>query len=181
MGPKTLSPNRFQLKKAVGLSLLAHACLASLFLFSLHGDSIEKASGNKGGEEYITVSLVRASADGLPTKQRNRPSSDGNGQKQLEKEIGEGGEGGSSDILRQIRNKIKRAKFYALRAKRLDIQGRPVMEFKIRQDGTLEYVVIKESSGSKILDEAALSIIKQAQPFPFYPEPIKVGIEYNLK
>lgn len=91
-----------------------------------------------------------------------------------------GGEGGTSQILRQIRNKIERNKFYPLLAKRSRVEGSPRVEFKIKNDGTLEYVVLKKSSGSKILDNAATQTVNQAAPYPFYPEPISLNIHYGL-
>ncbi|OGQ04290.1 MAG: hypothetical protein A2W61_02880 [Deltaproteobacteria bacterium RIFCSPLOWO2_01_44_7] len=94
--------------------------------------------------------------------------------------FGEAGEGGTSEILRQIRNKIERAKFYPLIAKRQNIEGAPVVEFKIQNDGSIEYVRLQQTSGSELLDEAAIQTVKQAGSLPFYPDPIALSIRYAL-
>jgi protein TonB len=57
-------------------------------------------------------------------------------------------------------------------------QSSPVLEVGIAANGTLDRVVIRRSSGSAELDQAALSILKLASPFdPFPPE---VAAEYRV-
>lgn len=93
---------------------------------------------------------------------------------------GTGGEEGASETLRKIRIKIERAKYYPLLAKRSKMEGSPLVEFKIKNDGSVEYVNLKKSSGSQILDDAATATVQKAAPFPFYPDPIALNISYNL-
>ncbi|MDO8493798.1 MAG: energy transducer TonB [Deltaproteobacteria bacterium] len=90
------------------------------------------------------------------------------------------GEGGTSEILQKIRNKIERQKFYPLLAKRSKIEGAPMIELKIKPDGSLEYVALKKSSGSSLLDEAAIKTVSLAAPYPYYPDPITLDIHYRL-
>lgn len=173
----------------------------------MRSDSVQRASGNEGN---VYVSLISAppggasepgskslrkailtagiqsqnrrqrSGDFGPTQNRPRLFEPGE-RKQTGGAEGDGGESGSSDLLRQIKIKIERAKFYPLIAKRTHLEGAPEVELKIKQNGSLEYVALKKSCGSKILDDAALSTVKLAAPFPFYPEPIALNIQYNLK
>ena len=42
-----------------------------------------------------------------------------------------------------------------------------------KSDGTLEKVDIDRSSGSKILDEAAVRIVQQAAPYAAFPDDIR--------
>lgn len=51
--------------------------------------------------------------------------------------------------------------------------GNPVLEVAIRADGTLGEALIKRSSGSKEIDQAALSILRLASPFDPFPSELK--------
>ena len=65
------------------------------------------------------------------------------------------------------RRKIERVgnKNYPLQAKTKNIFGNLTMKVAINRDGTINKVIIMESSGSKILDDAALRIVRLAAPF----------------
>lgn len=57
------------------------------------------------------------------------------------------------------------------------LSGSPTLEVSIDASGQLASVVIRKSSGSPVLDEAALDILRRASPFdPFPPE---VKAEYD--
>lgn len=57
------------------------------------------------------------------------------------------------------------------------IEGSPTLEVSIDSSGNLEDVVIRKSSGSTVLDQAALDILRRASPFdPFPPE---VAADYD--
>jgi protein TonB len=52
-----------------------------------------------------------------------------------------------------------------------DVTGSPTLEVSIESSGQLTEVVIRKSSGSAVLDKAALDILRRASPFePFPPE-----------
>ena len=52
-----------------------------------------------------------------------------------------------------------------------DATGSPTLEVSIESSGQLAEVVIRVSSGSRVLDQAALDILRRASPFePFPPE-----------
>lgn len=51
----------------------------------------------------------------------------------------------------------------------LDVDGRVLIVFEIRNDGSLRSVSVAKSSGSDILDETAKAIIRAAAPFPEPP------------
>lgn len=167
--------------KSIGISLLLHVGLLGLLLFGLPGD-IEKPAGH-GESEIISVAIIGASV--APSAGKARGASPSRPLRGLDlPNSGSanrvGGEGGTSAILQQIRNKIERNKYYPLIAKRSRIEGSPLIEFKIKNDGSVEYVILKQSSGSTILDEAAAATVHQAAPYPFYPEPIALNIHYTL-
>lgn len=57
------------------------------------------------------------------------------------------------------------------------LSGSPTLEVSIDASGQLAEVIIRKSSGSKILDQAALDILRRASPFdPFPPE---IRAEYD--
>jgi len=59
---------------------------------------------------------------------------------------------------------------YPRRARRLGVQGTPVVMFEFDRAGRLlSYRLLKGSSHS-ILDDAALNMLKQASPFPPVPD-----------
>jgi len=57
------------------------------------------------------------------------------------------------------------------------LTGSPTLEVSIEASGQLSEVVIRKSSGSPVLDQAALDILRRASPFdPFPPE---ISAEYD--
>lgn len=194
MGSQKDTATSLSFKKSLGISLGLHAAILGFLLFSLRGD-VERAAGY-GESEIISVSLIAGSkpSELIPAGVMETAGAEsgvgvlGRSPKQPTsfrtrrvEALGEGsGEGGSSTILQQIRNQIERHKHYPLMAKRSRIEGSPQVEFKIKQDGSLEYLTLQQSSGSKILDEAATLTVHQAAPYPFYPEPIALAIHYTL-
>jgi periplasmic protein TonB len=51
----------------------------------------------------------------------------------------------------------------------------PVLEVAIRSDGTLDEVVVRRSSGSHEVDQAAVAILKLASPFDPFPRELTVS------
>ena len=49
----------------------------------------------------------------------------------------------------------------------------PVLEVAIRSDGRLEDIVVRQSSGSKEIDQAAMSILRLASPFDRFPAAVR--------
>jgi TonB family protein len=88
---------------------------------------------------------------------------------------------GRSEVLAQIRSRIERAKRYPLMARRRGLEGTADVTFRIQQDGSVGGLKLAQASGASSLDEAALSTIRRAAPFPYYPEPIRIGIRFALR
>jgi protein TonB len=55
--------------------------------------------------------------------------------------------------------------------------GSPTLEVTINASGQLGEVLVRNSSGSKILDQAALNILRRAAPFEPFPEAIRVDFD----
>jgi protein TonB len=55
--------------------------------------------------------------------------------------------------------------------------GSPTLEVTINASGQLQEVLIRRSSGSKILDQVALSILQRAAPFDPFPEAIRIDYD----
>lgn len=59
---------------------------------------------------------------------------------------------------------------YPDEARRRGLGGRLVMTVAVRRDGSIEDVLLNRSSGLGVLDQAALRIVRLAEPFPPLPE-----------
>ena len=78
-----------------------------------------------------------------------------------------------TDYFEKVRRRIKENWVYPREAGQRGIGGQLLIEFGIRkEDGMLQFVELKRSSGVAILDEAALIAIKLAQPFPLVPDSV---------
>lgn len=54
------------------------------------------------------------------------------------------------------------------------LSGSPTLEVTIAMSGDLSEVIIRQSSGSTVLDQAALNILERAAPFEPFPEAIRL-------
>jgi protein TonB len=57
------------------------------------------------------------------------------------------------------------------------ITGSPTLEVTISASGQLQQVLVRQSSGSKALDQVALSILRRAAPFDPFPEAIRIDYD----
>lgn len=57
------------------------------------------------------------------------------------------------------------------------LSGAPTVEVRIDANGQLAAVVIRKSSGSKVLDQATLDILRRASPFDPFPADIKTDYD----
>ena len=58
---------------------------------------------------------------------------------------------------------------FPLVARQRNTDANPVLEVVVKADGTVAQVVVRKSSGSKELDQAAITILKLASPFDAFP------------
>lgn len=68
--------------------------------------------------------------------------------------------------LASVHAGIDRTLEYPRVARRNGIQGRTVLEFTLLKNGAIRDLVVRESSGHPILDQAALAAVRRAAPFP---------------
>jgi len=76
------------------------------------------------------------------------------------------------DYFNKIRERIKANWVYPRQAGERGIEGELLIEFHIAKDGRVAYIELRHSSGAAILDDAALTAVKLAQPFPPVPDEI---------
>ncbi len=93
--------------------------------------------------------------------------------------IGSGNDGGTDYTLAIIRGKIERAKRYPELAQRAGISGKSLVSFSINAEGKAENIILKESSGSPILDAEAQSTITRAGPYPTYTQSLEIWIKFE--
>jgi len=74
------------------------------------------------------------------------------------------------DYLRKVREKIRANWSYPREAGDRGIEGELLIEFHIAKDGHLEYIELRQTSGTEILDFYAMNAIKFASPFPPVPD-----------
>ena len=128
-------------------------------------------SQNKSIEDQVLNPRKEASLNG--TGQLTAPNSQNN--------MDNGGQSktianaiGSPDArnryLAMVRQTIEQHKRYPQRAVMRGLQGEVGVQFILTQDGTVTGLTIKESSGEKLFDEAALAAVQAATPFPKMPE-----------
>ncbi len=81
----------------------------------------------------------------------------------------------------QIWGKIEEQKYYPRIARRRGYQGKPVVSFTIGETGDLRDLTLLEASSHKVLDEAALTAVKNASPYPRIPEALKLqSMQFKL-
>jgi len=57
------------------------------------------------------------------------------------------------------------------------VSGSPTLEVTISASGQLQEVLVRRSSGSKALDQVALSILRRAAPFDPFPEAVRLDYD----
>ncbi len=65
---------------------------------------------------------------------------------------------------------LERHKRYPRRARRLRIEGEGWLRIRLDRDGRVLRMVLEQSTGNRLLDRAALEMIRRANPFPSFPE-----------
>lgn len=69
-----------------------------------------------------------------------------------------------------VRNRIAKSKYYPRLALRRGLEGQPIVHFTITRRGTIEDLRVAQSSGSGLLDQAALDSVQKGAPFPVIPD-----------
>ncbi len=88
-----------------------------------------------------------------------------------------------SSVIQGIRKKIIQKKIYPYAARKKGIQGIVFILLKLDEQGYLIELRVTQSSGYKILDKAAVSLIKKVVPYEHgtgQPISIEIPIKYSL-
>lgn len=65
-----------------------------------------------------------------------------------------------------IRQRIQQVLVYPPRARKARWEGRVLLSFVLRMNGSVDQLAVALSSGIALLDEAAISAVKRGTPFP---------------
>ncbi|MBW2605243.1 MAG: energy transducer TonB [Deltaproteobacteria bacterium] len=71
--------------------------------------------------------------------------------------------------LEMVRFRIEKNKRYPVKARLSNMRGRVIITLVITLQGEIGSITVKKSSGHAMLDDAALSAVKHAVPFPVPP------------
>lgn len=84
-----------------------------------------------------------------------------------------------ASYLQRWKTKIETigVKYFPERGAMQDISGSPTLEVTISASGQLTEAIVRNSSGSKTVDQAALNILRRAAPFDPFPEAIRVDYD----
>ena len=83
-------------------------------------------------------------------------------------------------LLSEIMRRIERAKRYPKVARRMGIEGKTTVRFKLKPNGKVDSVEVVGSSGSDILDQASLETVQRAVPFPYKEGWLRVIIVFKI-
>ncbi|MCK5426696.1 MAG: energy transducer TonB [Thermodesulfovibrionia bacterium] len=86
----------------------------------------------------------------------------------------------TAGIIEIIRGNIERVKSYPVLARKRGIEGTVYISFSIGQEGEPQGLKILKGSGSRILDNATVEIVKRAAPFPHVENPVEVPVVFKL-
>jgi pilus assembly protein CpaC len=79
-----------------------------------------------------------------------------------------------SDYIKAVQLKILNAVYYPKEAKELGWEGTVNLLLRLASDGTLKDARVLQSSGYKLLDEAALDVVQKEAPYPAFPNQAKL-------
>lgn len=69
-----------------------------------------------------------------------------------------------------LASKIQKNRYYPRQAINLGQEGQPIVRIVLNTSGQITQVIVEESSGSAILDAAAIDIVRKSGPFPPPPK-----------
>lgn len=77
--------------------------------------------------------------------------------------------------------KIRRKLVYPEYARQKRIEGRVKVQFVVKRDGNVSDLKVYQSSGSELLDEAAILAVRKASPLPKPPTSAKIVIPISFR
>lgn len=146
-------------------------------------EKAEKADRKRRAEAPSRGNAEMESSRGASVTSNNTTARDSG--KGRSREAGSGA-AANSNYKGKVRAKIARSTQMPSKAKRLGISGRAQVQFVITSSGAAQNIVVASSAGNPMLDEAAVSAVRRASPFPRMPDgmtqlDITVPIIFNVK
>ncbi len=89
------------------------------------------------------------------------------------------GNAARSNFASRVNSHLNRHKQYPDRARERDLNGVTIVLFSISASGKLRSVRIVSSSGSSIIDRAAIATVRRASPFPRIPRGMSAPHEFR--
>ncbi len=83
-------------------------------------------------------------------------------------------------LAETLRDRIEELKRYPPMARMNNWQGKVVLKFVVKDDGTVENLEVVQSSGHAVLDEAAMETIRLASPLPLKHELGKPRVTFQF-
>ncbi len=75
-----------------------------------------------------------------------------------------------SEFLRKVRDRIKEEQRFPPNVRSLEDGSTTTIRFTLLRDGTIRDPKVSNSSGSRVLDNAALAAVENAEPYPPFPD-----------
>lgn len=75
-----------------------------------------------------------------------------------------------SEFLRKVRERIKQFQRFTPNVRNLDERSSTTIRFTLLRNGTIMNPTVLTSSGSRVLDNAALAAVQNAEPYPPFPD-----------
>ncbi|OLP62308.1 hypothetical protein BJF93_23380 [Xaviernesmea oryzae] len=134
-----------------------------------------------GGEKGAARESARkGEADGAETANAATSSAGSSGRSS------DAGNAAASRYQQMIQSRLRRANKYPSEAQRDGLRGTVVVSFLIGPGGSVSRVSVLSSSGSAVLDQAAMDNVRRAAPFPAIPAAVdrtswlfKVPLEFK--
>lgn len=174
-------------------ALALHALIAIIILY--RGESLTPTRGGGSGAAIsITMSPAPPEDEGrrrvsVESRSQHSSGTDQSNATSIGSGLGfgkgpatgsESGLEGKNLILSEIRKRIESAKRYPFWARRQGLKGTAHVSFLIGKDGSISELSLVQSSGAGLLDREALETIHRAAPLPFYPDPIRIAIRFEI-
>jgi protein TonB len=135
----------------------------------------------EGGAVFFASPGPEPGKEGIAVGGGGKGSGAGKGEGGTSRFTGVQGSSGDGDsVIAEIMRRIERAKRYPRMARKMGIEGRATVRFKLKGNGKIEQAELEETSGSEILDQASLETIRRAAPLPYKEGWLKVVIVFKI-
>jgi protein TonB len=135
----------------------------------------------EGGPVFFASPGPESAKEGIAVGGGGKGSGAGKGEGGTSRFTGVQGSSGDGDsVIAEILRRIEGAKRYPRMARKMGIEGRATVRFKLRGNGKIERAELVETSGSEILDQASLETVRRAAPLPYKEGWLKVVIVFKI-